>query len=115
MNHDVDMGSTSGVMAGEDGLETGNSILIGGLDATKPGVVDVGGISGVAVAAGDDTAIHTSGVASPRLEVNIGNRVACVDVDDLVVDKELNAFLVLNEVFTHVFAGNIYCCSCQLR
>lgn len=115
VNYDVDMGSMFGVVVGEDGLEMGNFIFIGGLDVMKLGVVDVGGISGVVVVVGDDIVIYISGVVSLCFEVNIGNRVVCVDVDDLVVNKEFNVFLVFNEVFMYVFVGNIYCCLCQLR
>lgn len=62
---DLTYSGTTGVVAREDSLELRNTIVIGGLDTTKPGVVKVGSVVLITVARGNDTTVHTSGVAVP--------------------------------------------------
>lgn len=108
VDHQVDVGGTGGVVAGEDGLELGNTILIGGLDAAEPGLVDVGLVGGVTVTAGDDAGVDTGGVAVPHLKVDIGDRLASVDVDDLVVEDNVDTLLVLDDVAADRLARDVW-------
>ena len=55
MNHDVNMGSSAGVVAREDGLKLSNAVRVGLLDSTEPSVVDVGIIRAITVAACDNS------------------------------------------------------------
>lgn len=64
VDEDVDVWGTAGVVAGHEGLEEGNAVVVGLLDATEESGVEVGGVGGgVAVAAGGDAGVDTSGVA----------------------------------------------------
>lgn len=55
----VNVGGSAGVMTREDGLELQDAVLVGFLQTTKEGGVQVGGVVGVAVAAGRDTRVDT--------------------------------------------------------
>jgi hypothetical protein len=108
VGHDVDVGGSAGVVTGEDGLELGNTITVGLLDASEPGVVDVGLVRAITVAACDNTGVNTSGIAVPHLQVQIRNRLASLDINDLVVKDQVNSLLVLDEVLTDVLASDVY-------
>lgn len=108
MDHDVDMSSTAGVVTGEDGLELSNTIRVGLLNASKPSLVNVGLIRAIAIAVGNDTRVYASGVAVPHLQVDIGDRVAGFDVNNLVVEDDVETLLIFNDVLTNVFAGHIW-------
>ena len=111
VNHNVDMRSSAGVMAGKDGLELGHTITVGLLDPPKPRVVDVAAVGAVAVAGGNNAGVHPSGVAMPHLEVDIRNWIAGVDVDHLIVKDHVHTFLTFDDIFADVLSGNI----CQTR
>jgi hypothetical protein len=96
------------VVAREDGLELGDAVGVGGLDAAQPGVVEVGQVVRVAVASSDDAAVHAGRVAVPDLKVHIRDRVAGGYVDDLVVHQERHADLVFGDVFADVLAGDVW-------
>lgn len=55
VDEDVDVGGTAGVVAREDGLEHGHTVLIGLLNTAEESLVDVGCVAGVAVAICHDT------------------------------------------------------------
>lgn len=96
MGDKVNVGCTRGVMAGEDREPLRNTVLIGLLDATNEGSVDVRSVGGFAIAAsnynnGSITALHTKGqtnvmltnsrvntgsVGRPDVDVDIGDRLA---------------------------------------
>lgn len=107
MNHDVDMRGSAGVVAGEDGLELRDAIRVGALNSAKPGVVDVCVVGAVTVAACDDARIDTRGVAVPHLEVDVGDWVAGLNVNDLVVEDNAEALLFFNNVLADVFSCDI--------
>ena len=98
VRHDVDMGGAAGVVAREQGIELDDTVLVGLGDAAEEGLVDVGRIVGVAIAAGNDTRVNTSRVAVPELEVDLGDGLAGVDVDDLDVKVQRHSLLVLGDV-----------------
>lgn len=59
VGEDVDVGGAAGVVAGEDSLELGDTLLVGLLETTEEGGVEVGVVVGVAVAAGGNTGVDT--------------------------------------------------------
>lgn len=59
VGEDVDVGGAAGVVAGEDGLELGDTLLVGLLETTEEGCVEVGLVIGVAIAAGGNTRVDT--------------------------------------------------------
>lgn len=105
--HTVDVGGTAGVVAREDRLHIDNTVLVTGLDTAEPGGVDVGLIGGVTVTAGNDTGVDTGGVAVPEIGVDIGDGLAGVGVDQLDVYVEGDTLLVLDDVLTDEFAGDV--------
>jgi hypothetical protein len=108
VSHDMDVSRSAGVMAREDGLELRNTITVCLLDSAKPGLVDVGLVGAVAITICDDTGVNTGGVAVPHLEVDIGNRVASLDVDDLVVEDDVESALLFDDVLSDVLTSNVY-------
>ncbi len=107
VHHDVDVGGSACVVAGEDGLELGYAVGVGRLDPAEPGLLGVGLVGGVAVAVGDDAAVHAGGVAVPDLDVNVGDGLAGGYVDDLVVEEQGNARLVLDHILADVLASHV--------
>lgn len=101
MSEKVNVGSAAGVVAWEEGLKLRNTILVGLLDTTAKGVVDVSLVVDVSVTLVVHTSIDTSGVAVPDIEIQLGYRLAGLNVDDLVVENEVNTLLVLLEVATN--------------
>lgn len=55
----VNVSSTAGVVAGEDGVELYDTIGVGLLDTAEESGVQVGGIAGVAVAGGSHARVDT--------------------------------------------------------
>jgi hypothetical protein len=55
----VDVGGTAGVVTGEDSLELDDTVVVGLLETTEEGSVDVGVVVGVPVSAGDDAGVDT--------------------------------------------------------
>ncbi len=108
VDHQVDVGGAGGVMAGEDGLELHNTVAVAQLDTAEPGVVDVGLIRRVTVTGSNNTGVDTGGVAVPHLQVDVGDGVAGVDVNDLVVNDGIDTTLFLDDVASDVLATNVY-------
>jgi hypothetical protein len=88
----------------EECIELYNTALIGLVDAAQEGLVKVGLIAAVTVAASNDTGVDTGGVAVPQLKINRGNGLTGVDIDDLDVEVERNTLLVLRDVLTDQLA-----------
>lgn len=64
VDEDVDVWGAAGVVAGHEGLEKSDAVVVGLLDATEESGVEVGGVGGgVAVAAGGDAGVDAGGVA----------------------------------------------------
>jgi len=104
----MDVGGTSSVVAREGCIELQDSVLIGELDATEHGVVDVASISSVAVATSNNAAIDTSAVAVPRLECNLWDWFAGRGVDDLDVERQGHTRVAVSDVLADILAGDPY-------
>lgn len=65
------MGCAAGVVAREDGLELGDTRVVGLLNSTEESRVQVGLIGGVAVAAGHNARVDAGGIAVPEVEVDV--------------------------------------------
>lgn len=57
--HTVNVGSTTSVVAGEDGLELDNALVVTGLDTAKESCIQIGSIGRVAVTTGLDSRVDT--------------------------------------------------------
>jgi len=111
----------------EERLEEGDAVGVGLLDAAEVGRVDVGGV-GDAVAGGGDARVDACGVAvwrggvrwvrfgwggeggglTPDLEVDVLEGLAGGDVEDLEVEGEGDARLLLDNVLTDILARDVY-------
>ena len=100
VDQDVDVGSTSGVVTGEDAVELSNTVFVGKLDAAQPGSVktSLGSL---------DAGVNSSGIAVPDLNIDIGHGVASVNIDHLVIKGDRNTGLVLDDILADVLASNI--------
>lgn len=98
----------SGVVTGEGCVELQNTVLIGELDATEHGVVDVAGIGSVAVTASNYTAVHTGTIAVPGLEGNLRNRFASRGVDDLNVERQRYTRVAVSNILADILARDPY-------
>lgn len=107
VDEDVNVGGTAGVVAGEDGVEHGHAVLVCLLDAAEEGLVNVARVAGVTVAVGHHARVDTRGVAVPHLKVDVGNGLARVYVDDLVVDGGGDTLLVIDDVLADVLATHV--------
>lgn len=107
MNHQVDVSGTGGVMTGEDGLELHNTVAVAHLYTAEPGIVKIGLIRRVTVTRSNNTRVDTGSVAVPHLQVDVGDGVAGLDVNDLVVNDDINTGLVLDHVASDVLATNV--------
>ena len=63
VGEDVDVWCAASVVPGEDGGELRDAVVLGGLQAAQEGRVEVGGVTGVTIAGGDDAGVDTGGVA----------------------------------------------------
>lgn len=109
----VDVRGTSGVVAWECRVELQDTVLIGELDTTEHGIVDVARISRVAVAVGNYTTVHAGTVAVPGFESNPGDRLASCGVDDLDIECQGHARVAISDVLTDIFARDP-CMGCEL-
>lgn len=66
VSSNVDMLSTSSIVTWVIGSKLSYSILVGGLDSSLEGGVDV--LSTAVVSIGDDTTVDTSGICLPELD-----------------------------------------------
>lgn len=100
----MDVGGTAGVVTGEGCVKLHNPALVGLVDTTEEGIVKVGSVRAVTIAAGRDARVDTGGVAVPQLDVDRGNRLAGVDINDLDVEVQRYTFLILGNVLTDQLA-----------
>lgn len=107
VDQDMDVGGTADVVAGEGGLELGNTIGVGRPDTAQEGLVEVARVGAVSISESRDTRVHAGGVAMPHLEVDVGDRLTGVDVDDLVVDHCVDTLLTLADILADVLAADI--------
>lgn len=107
VDEDVDVIGAREVVAGEDGLELRDAVLVRLLDTAEPGRVDIVGVGLVAVAAGHDARVYACGIAVPHFHVDVGDGLARVDVDDLVVEDCVDSGLFLDDVLADVFTTDV--------
>lgn len=107
MREDVDVGRAAGVVARDDGLELDHTVDVGLLEAAEEGLVEVGGVVGVAVAGGYDAGVDACGVAVPGVDVNGRDGLAGRGVDELDVEVEGNTGLVLRHVCANQLAVDV--------
>lgn len=97
---DVDVGGAAGVPAGEDGGHLDDAVFVGEADAAE-----VGESEGVF---GGEARVGACGVARPKVDVDVGDGFAGVDVDDLDVEEDGDANLALTDIFTDELLVEIY-------
>jgi hypothetical protein len=93
-------------MPREKCLECHNAIVIRLLNSSMERLVQVAGIVRIAVAVCNDTRVHARAVAVPDLEEGCGDRFACIHIDDLDVECQRYALLVIGDISTDKFALN---------
>lgn len=108
VSHNVNMRSSASVVTGEDGSELCYTITVRFLNSAQPGVVEVGLVRVVAIAACNNARINSGGIAMPHLEVYVRNWLTSVDIDNLIVEDHFQAFLPFDEIFSHIFARDIW-------
>lgn len=89
---------SSTIVTGEHGEELDNSIRVGFLDASQGRVIQIADVIRVAVTSGHQTRVDTRGVAVPDVPKETHNRLACLHVDELTVQDNGHAGLVLAKV-----------------
>lgn len=89
-------------MAGEGRIKLQDSILVGKLNATEHGIVNVCCVGLISVSASDNAAVNTSGVAMPGLKRDFADRIAGVDINELNVECQRNARVTVSDVFTDI-------------
>lgn len=92
----MNVGCARGVVAGEDGGELGYAVVLGGLETTEEGGVDVEKVGRVTVAVCDYAGVNASGVAVPEVDHGVDDWVAGVYVNYLDVHDEFDTLLGLN-------------------
>lgn len=107
VDQDVDVGGTAGVVAGEEGLELCDTVRVRRPNSAQEGLVEVACVAAVAVSGSSDTRVHAGGVAVPHLEVDIGDGVTGLDIDDLVVNQRVDTLLGLADILADVLAADI--------
>lgn len=108
MYQDVDMGCSSSVVAGENGCELRDTVVVRLLDAAQERSVEVGRVRRVAVALGHDARVDARGVAVPDFNVDVRDWVACIYVNDLVVKEDVDTCLIFGDILADVFAADVY-------
>jgi hypothetical protein len=104
----VDVGSTAGVVTGEDGLELCNAIGVGLLDSSQEGVVEIRLVTRVTIAVRKDTRVDAGAVAVPNFDIHVRDGLACVDIDDLIIEGDVDTWLGICDVFPDELATDIY-------
>lgn len=109
------MDGAAGVVAREEGVEGGDALLVGGLQAAEEGLVEHRGVLRVAVAGVGCPGVDARGVAAEDLEVGADDGLAGLHVDDLEVVVHGDALLVVDEVLADVFTGDVVGATLSLR
>lgn len=104
----VNVGGASSVVTRERCIELQDSILVGELDTTVHGVVDVAGIGRVAVATSNNATVHAGTVAVPSLEGNLWDGLAGCGVDDLDVKCQRYTRVAVSDVLADILARDPY-------
>lgn len=94
-------------MAGDKSLESGNAFGIGSSNTAEESGVDIGAVRAVTVSRSDNAGVDTGGVAVPEVEVDVWNRLAGVDINDLDVDGHGHTLLRLGNVLTDEFTRDV--------
>jgi hypothetical protein len=94
-------------VAGEDGGELRDAVIVGGLQAAEVGGVDVGGVGGVAVSLRDDAAVDAGGVAVPDVGCQVDDGEAGRDVDELQVEDYFDTWLGLSDVGADILSFDV--------
>ena len=97
----------AGVVAGEDGGELRDSVIVGGLQAAEVGGVDVGGVGGVAVSLRDDAGVDAGGVTVPDVGCQVDDGEAGRDVDELQVEDYFDTWFGVSDVGADVLSLDI--------
>lgn len=94
-------------MARNNHIEGGNTLRVGLDDTTEKGCVDVASNRGISITARDDARVDTSSIAAPQVDVNVGDWIAGVGVDDLNIESQRNTVLGFSDVATDIFALDV--------
>lgn len=98
VGNDMDVSSAAIVVTGEHSLELCHTIGIGLLNTAQEGLVEVGSIVAVTVHATLNTRVDTGGVAVPDIPVEVLDRFAGVDIDELSVENDRDSILTVPNV-----------------
>jgi len=101
VNQQMDVRRTAGVVTGENTVELNDTVIVGLLDTTKEGGVEAG-------LRATDARVDASGVAVPHLDEVVGDGLASVDVNDLVVEGDRHTALTLGNILAYELARNIF-------
>lgn len=85
-------------MTRNDGVKDGNTFRIRLSNTTEPGAVDIGLVTRFTIATGHDARVDTSGVAVPEVDVDLRDRLASVDIDDLDINGHGHTELRLRHI-----------------
>ena len=96
VNEQVGVDRASLIMAREDGLESGDSLIVGDLDSTKESAI----ISDF-VACSDDTRVVTSGITVPDVDVEVFHGETGVDVEVLDFKVERDTGLAFCDILAN--------------
>lgn len=105
----VDMCGAPSVVSGEGCVELQDAVLVAELDTAEHGVVDIGGVGGVAVSACDYTAVDTGAVAVPCFEGDLGDWLASSGVDNLHVESQRYTRVAVRDILTNVLTRHPCC------
>lgn len=94
-------------MPWEKGLKLCDAVDISLLDTAEPSPVEITPIGGVTIALSHNAGINAGRVTMPHLKVNIRDRLAGVDVNDLVVNQGGYTFLIFHQVATNPLSADI--------
>lgn len=100
VGNDVNMGSATRVVTREQSLELSNTVRVGLLNTAQESLVQVGGIVAVAVHGALNSRVDTSGIAVPHIPVEVLDRLAGVDVNELAIENDRNSSLSIADIGT---------------
>lgn len=85
VDEDVDVWGAADVVTRDEGLEEGDTVVVGLLDAAEESGVEVGGVGGgVAIAAGGDAGVDTGRVAVyVHRNVSVGDLIKSIDEENV--------------------------------
>lgn len=104
---DVSMSRAALVMPGEQGRELDDTVLVGQLQTTRMGAIDVAGIVSVSVSLVDQTAIDPTGVRVPEVDHDVWQWLTGHEIEDLDIQNEVYARLLLPDIAADVFSRDV--------